>query len=71
MGAPCGGGVYAPPFAGLGLVVGQVGPVRMCRRVLVALAWCCLVLGGGGVPRPPWIRRLGVRRRRRLVVRVV
>ena len=25
--------------------------------------------GGGGVPQAPWIRRVGVRRRRRLVVR--
>ena len=46
--APCGGGAGAPPFAGPGLVAGRVRPVRRCRRVLGGLAWCRLVLGGGG-----------------------
>ena len=45
MGAPCGGGAEAPPFAGPGLV-GQVGPVKRRRRVLGGLARRCLVLGG-------------------------
>ena len=60
--SPCGGGAGAPPFAGPAFVAGRVGPVRRCRRVLGGLAWCCLVLGG--------IRHVGVRWRRRLVVRV-
>ena len=44
---PCRGGVGAPPFAGPGLIA-RVGPVRRRWRVLGGLAWCCLVLGGGG-----------------------
>ena len=44
---PCGGGAGAPPFAGPG-VIARVGPVRRRRRVLGGLAWCRLVLGGGG-----------------------
>ena len=63
------GGRGAPAFAGPGLVA-RVGPVRRCRRVLGGLARRHLVLGGGGVPRPPWIRHVGLRRRQRLVVRV-
>ena len=56
---PCVGGAGAPPFAGPGLIA-RVGPVRRRRRVLGGLAWCRLVLGGGGeVPRRPWIRHLG------------
>ena len=43
----CGEGAGAPPFAGPGLIA-QVGPVRRRRRVLGGLAWCRLVLGGGG-----------------------
>ena len=67
---PCGGGAGAPPFAGSGPIA-RVRPVRRCRRVLGGLTWCCLVLGGGGeVPRPPWIRHVGVRWWQRLVVRV-
>ena len=64
---PCGGGAGAPPFAGPGLIA-QVGPARRCRRVLGGLAWCRLVLGGGEVPRRPWIRHVGVWWRQRLVV---
>ena len=67
VGVPCGGGAGAPPFAGLGLVA-RVGPVRRCRGVLGGLAWCRLVLGGGGVPRPPYFCHVGVCRRQRLVV---
>ena len=51
MGAPCGGGAGAPPFAGPGLVA-RVGPVGRCRRVLGGLARRRLVLGGGGSPPP-------------------
>ena len=65
-----GGGVGAPPFAGPGLFAARVGPVRRCWRVLGCLAWCCLVLRGGGIPRPPLIRHVGVRWRQRLEVRV-
>ena len=68
MGALCEGGAGVSPFGGPGLVA-QVRAVRRCWRVLGGLAWCRLVLGGG-VPRPPWIRHIGVRRRQRLVVRV-
>ena len=65
---PCGGGAGAPPFAGPGLIA-RIGPVRRRRRVLGGLAWCRLVLGGGGeVPRRPWIRHVGVWWRQRLVV---
>ena len=53
MGAPCGEGVGAPPFAGPGLVAGRVWPVRRCQRVLESLAWCRLVLGRGGGSPPP------------------
>ena len=67
VGMPCGGGAGAPPFAGPGLVAG-VAPVKRCRRVLGGLAWCRLVLGGGEVSSPPWIRHVGVRWRQRLVV---
>ena len=70
VGAPCRGGAGAPPFAGPGLVAGRAWPVRRCRRVLEGLAWCRLVLGGGEVPHPPLIHRVGLRRRRRLVVRI-
>ena len=62
-----GGGAGAPPFAGPGLIA-QVGPVRRCWRVLGGLAWCRLVLGGGEVPRRPWICHVGVWWRQRLVV---
>ena len=44
-----GGGAGALLFAGPGLIA-RVGPVRRCRRVLGGLAWCHLVLGGGGGP---------------------
>ena len=65
----CGGGAGAPPFAGPGLIA-RVGPLRRRRRVLGGLAWCRLVLGGGGgeVPRRPWISHVGVWWRQRLVV---
>ena len=64
------GGRGAPPFVGPGLVA-RVGPVRRYWRVLGGLTRRHLVLGGGGeVPRPPWIRHVGVRRRQRMVVRV-
>ena len=53
MGAPCGGGAGAPPFAGPGLVAGRDGLVRRCWRFLGGLTWCRLVLGGGGSPPPP------------------
>ena len=56
---PCGGGAGAPPFAGPGLIA-RVGPVRRRRRPVGGLARCRLVLGGGGVPRRPWIRHVGV-----------
>ena len=46
---PSGGGARAPPFAGPGLIA-RVGPVRRCWRDLEGLAWCRLVLGGGGPP---------------------
>ena len=59
MGAPCGGGAGAPPFAGPGLV-GRVGPVRRHRRVLGGLARRCSVLGG----------LVGVRWRQWVLVRV-
>ena len=62
-----GGGAGAPPFARPGLIA-RVGPVRGRRRVLGGFAWCRLVLGGGGVPRCPWIRHVGVWWRQRLVV---
>ena len=52
VGAACRGGVGAPPFAGAGLVAGQARPVRRCRRVLGGLAWCHLVLRGGGGESP-------------------
>ena len=65
---PCGGGAGAPPFAGPGLIA-RVRPVRRRRRVLGGFAWCRLVLGGGGgVPRCPWIRHVGVWWRQQLVV---
>ena len=66
---PCRGGAGAPPFAGPGLIA-RVRPVRRCRRVLGGLVWCRPVLGGGGgeVFRPPWVRHVGVRWWRRLVV---
>ena len=69
VGAPCRGGAGVPPFAGPGLIAGRAWPVRRCRRVLGGLAWCRLVRGGG-VPHPPSMRRVGVRRRRRLMVLV-
>ena len=65
---PCGGGAGAPPFAGPGPIA-RVGPVRRRRRVLGGFVWCRLVLGGGGgVPRRPWIRHIGVWWRQRLLV---
>ena len=65
-----GGRAEAPPFAGSSLVARRAGPVRRRRWGLGGLAWCLLVLGGGGeVPHPPWICRVGVWRRWRLVVR--
>ena len=64
---PCGGGAGAPPFAGPGLIA-RVRPVRRRQRVLGGLAWCRLVLGGGGkFPCRPWIH-VGVWWRQRLVV---
>ena len=61
VGVPCagGGGVGGPAFAGPGLVA-RAGPVKRCERVLGGFAWCPLVLGGGGVTGPPWIRHIGV-----------
>ena len=62
-----GGEAGMPPFAGPGHIA-RVRPVRRRRRVLGGLAWCRLVLGGGGeVPRRPWIR-IEVWWRQRLVV---
>ena len=55
----CGGGAGAPPFAGP-ILIARVGPVRRRQRPLGGLARCRLVLGGGGVPRRPWIRPVGV-----------
>ena len=70
-GAPRGGGgAGVPRLAGPGLVAGRVGSVRRRWRGLGGLAWCRLVLGGGGVPHPPWICRVGLRRTWRLVVRL-
>ena len=65
---PCGGGAGAPPFPGPGLIA-RVRPVRRRRRVLGGLAWSRLVQGGGG-PRRPSIRHVGVWWRQRLVVLV-
>ena len=62
----CGGVAGAPLFAGPGLIA-RVGPVKRRRRVLGGFAWCRLVLGGG-VPRRPWIRYIGVWWRQRLLV---
>ena len=59
---PCGGGAGAPPFAGPGLIA-RIGPVKRRRRVLGG-AW----YWGGGVPRRPWIRHVGVWWRQRLLV---
>ena len=69
-GAWRGGGVGAPPFAGSGLFAGRVGPVRRHRWGLGGLTWWRLLLGGGEVPHPPWICRVGVWRRVRWVRRL-
>ena len=50
VGSPCWWGTEAPPFAGAGLVAGCARPIRRRRQVLEGLAWCRLVLGGGGSP---------------------
>ena len=46
---------------------GQSGGVGGSWGASRGAAW---YWGGGGVPRPPWIRHVGVRWRQRLVVRV-
>ena len=56
---PCGGEAGALPFAGPGLIA-RVGPVRRHRWVLEGLAWCRLVLGGGGPPSSMDLPRRGV-----------
>ena len=70
------GGCAVPGGSGSAAICGtglRRGASRASQEVSAGLGGRGVVppgTGGGGVPRPPWIRRVGVRWRGRLVIRV-
>ena len=70
VGSVSAGGGCAERWGSRSAAVCVTRPVRRFQPVLGGLACTAWYLGGGGVPRPPLLRHVGVRWRQRLVVRV-